>query len=74
MNELASTMKELILAKLAGAVPHRGVSELSRITGLERSSLYKALGERGNPSLDTLVRISIGLGFKVTLEKLTGKV
>jgi len=35
----------------------RGMTELQRLTGLDRSTLYAALREEGNPTLDTLMRV-----------------
>jgi probable addiction module antidote protein len=46
----------------------RGISELSRRTGISRAGLYKALGEDGNPSFETMRAIlsAMGLRFAVT--------
>jgi probable addiction module antidote protein len=35
----------------------RGMSEIARGAGLNRESLYKALGETGNPEFSTVMRI-----------------
>ena len=45
----------------------RGMTELQRKTGLSRSALYKALGEGGNPTLDTLLAILKALGLKISV-------
>ena len=41
----------------------RGMSELARETGLTRQSLYKALSENGNPTLDTVMKVACYLGI-----------
>jgi probable addiction module antidote protein len=44
----------------------RGMSEIARIAGLNRESLYKALGETGNPEFSTVMRIVRALGLTLT--------
>lgn len=44
-----------------------GMSELARRTGLDRSNLYTALSEGGNPRLETIVAIAGSFGLEVTL-------
>jgi probable addiction module antidote protein len=45
----------------------RGMSEIARIAGLNRESLYRALGETGNPEFSTVMRIVRALGLTLTL-------
>lgn len=44
----------------------RGMKQLSRDTGMTREGHYKALGERGNPTFATVVKVmhALGLQFK----------
>lgn len=44
-----------------------GMSELARRTGLDRSNLYAALSEAGNPRLDTMAAVARAFGLRVTL-------
>ena len=44
-----------------------GLVELSRVTSIPRSSLYKALDEQGNPTLATLNTILQALGFRLSI-------
>ena len=44
----------------------RGMSEIARIAGLNRESLYKALGESGNPEFGAVMRIVRALGLTLT--------
>ncbi len=45
----------------------RGMMQLARGTGITREGLYKALGEQGNPSFATVIKVmyALGLQFKV---------
>ena len=45
----------------------RGMMQLARDTGITREGLYKALGEQGNPSFATVVKVmhALGLQFNV---------
>ncbi len=39
------------------------MGEIAKIAGLNRESLYKALGESGNPEFGTVMRIVRALGL-----------
>jgi probable addiction module antidote protein len=41
----------------------RGMGGIAKIAGLNRESLYKALGESGNPEFGTVMRIVRALGL-----------
>jgi probable addiction module antidote protein len=44
----------------------RGMGEIAKSAGLNRESLYKALGETGNPEFGTVMRIVRALGLKLS--------
>jgi probable addiction module antidote protein len=44
----------------------RGMSEIAKIAGLNRESLYKALGETGNPEFSTVMRVVRALGLTLS--------
>jgi len=46
----------------------RGMSQVARDAGLSRESLYKALSERGNPSLATVLKVARALGVRLHAE------
>lgn len=46
----------------------RGMSALAKETGMARQSLYKALGEDGNPSFANVLKITKALGLKLSLQ------
>ena len=57
------------VAKALGDVARsKGMSAVARDTGLTREGLYKALGENGNPSFSTVLKVVRALGLKVTVE------
>jgi len=43
----------------------RGMSQVARAAGLSRESLYKALGESGNPSFATILKVARALGVRL---------
>ena len=42
----------------------KGMSQVARDAGLSRESLYKALGENGNPSFATVLKVARALGVR----------
>lgn len=49
----------------------RGMSEIAKKAGLNRESLYKALGEAGNPEFGTVMRIVRALGLTLSAQPST---
>jgi probable addiction module antidote protein len=41
----------------------RGMGEIAKAAGLNRESLYKALGEAGNPEFGTVMRVLHAMGL-----------
>lgn len=62
-----STPEELRAALDTVARSH-GVSDLDKRTGVTRAGIYKALGENGNPSFETIRSILAALGLRLTVE------
>ena len=46
----------------------RGMMQLARDTGISREGLYKALGEQGNPSLSTVLKVLHALGLRLNID------
>lgn len=46
----------------------KGMTQVARDAGLSRESLYKALGENGNPSFATILKVARALGLKFHAE------
>jgi probable addiction module antidote protein len=58
--------KELAMA-LGVIAKARGISDLSRRTGLTRQAIYKALSGEGNPELGTIAKVADILGLRLSL-------
>nr|WP_314260086.1 addiction module antidote protein [uncultured Devosia sp.] len=57
-----------LIARALGVVARaRGMTDLSRETGLGRAALYRALSGEGNPELGTIAKVASALGFKISL-------
>ena len=55
--------------KALGTIACSGnLSELARRVGMSREGLYKALSADGNPSFDTIVKVSHALGLRIRFE------
>ena len=46
----------------------KGMSQVARDSGLSRESLYEALGENGNPSFATVLKVAKALGVRLHAE------
>jgi len=55
-----------IAAALGDVARARGMTELAQRTGLTRMGLYKALSKKGNPSLDTVLKVLRALGLRLS--------
>ena len=51
---LEDATPEELRSALATVARSHGVSDLSRRSGVTRAGIYKALGEEGNPSFETI--------------------
>lgn len=58
----------LIAAALGDIAKARGMSQVARDAGLTREGLYKALGEQGNPSFATVLKVMRALGLQFNVQ------
>jgi probable addiction module antidote protein len=58
----------IVAAALGDIARARGMSEIAREAGVTREALYKALSERGDPKLSTLLGVMRALGLKLRVE------
>ena len=58
----------LLLALRDVAEAQGGLGVLAEKTGLNRSNIYKALSESGNPRIDTVGTILRGLGLRLSVD------
>ncbi|RLQ84983.1 addiction module antidote protein [Notoacmeibacter ruber] len=57
------------IARALGVIARaRNMSQLSRETGISRVGLNKALSGEGNPTLDTILKVSKALGLRLSFE------
>ncbi|RGE40280.1 putative addiction module antidote protein [Comamonas testosteroni] len=57
-----------VFAKALGDITRaRGMMQLAKDTGLTREGLYKSLGEQGNPSLSTVMKVMHALGLQMQI-------
>jgi probable addiction module antidote protein len=55
----------LVAAALGDIARAKGMTEIARLTGLGRESLYKALSRDGNPEFSTILKVIRALGFRL---------
>ena len=59
------------IAKALGNIARaKGMTQLSKDTGIGRESLYKALSGEGNPSFATILKVTHALGLKFQVHRL----
>jgi probable addiction module antidote protein len=51
----------------------RGMAEIAKTADLNRESLYKALGESGNPELGTVLRVLQAMGLTLSVRPTEAK-
>ena len=59
--------KAFLSALSVAAQVHGGFSQLSKETGLNRENLYRALSERADPRLSTIMRVLNTIGFSLKI-------
>lgn len=66
-----STPEEFRMA-LDNVARSRGISNLSKRSGMSRPGIYKALGKDGNPSFETIRDILGAIGLRLTVHPIEG--
>lgn len=57
----------IIKNALANVARARGMSEIAKDAGITRAGLYRALSDEGNPTLDTLLKLTKALGLRLAI-------
>jgi probable addiction module antidote protein len=57
----------IIKNALANAARARGMSEIAKDAGITRAGLYRALSEDGNPTLETMLKLTRALGVRLAI-------
>ena len=65
---LEDAASEELRGALATVARSHGISDLSRRSGVTRAGIYKALGQDGNPSFETIRAILGAMGLRLTVE------
>jgi probable addiction module antidote protein len=55
-----------ITRSLGVAARARGMTQIAKDAGMSRESLYRALGDKGNPEFSTVLRVARALGLRLT--------
>jgi probable addiction module antidote protein len=63
----ADSDPDIFLAALGDVAKARGMTEISRETGLGRESLYKALNAGAHPRYETISAVLQALGMKIAI-------
>lgn len=64
----------LVAAALGDIARAQGMSAIARKTGMGRESLYKALSSKGNPELETVLKVVRALGLKLHATTAHGRI
>jgi probable addiction module antidote protein len=69
MEEAFETGDAAFITRALGiAARARGMTQIAKAAGLSRESLYRALGEGGNPEFSTVLRVAKALGLRLAVE------
>ena len=60
--------QEVFLMALKDVANAKGISEISRLTNLNRENLYRILSTRGNPKLTSLNYVLHSMGLRLAVE------
>jgi len=60
--------QEVFLLALKDVANARGITEISRLTNLNRENLYKILSIKGNPKLTSLNSVLQSMGLKLAVK------
>lgn len=64
-DALATGHKGYIAAAFGTVARAHGMTKIARETGLKRGSLYAAFNEDGNPTLDTILKVTEYFGVQL---------
>lgn len=55
----------LVIATLGDIAKAKGITQLTKETGLSRESLYRSLSGKARPEFGTILKVSRALGFHI---------
>jgi probable addiction module antidote protein len=67
MDAAFETGDAAFIARALGTVARaKGMTQVAKDAGLSRESLYRALGDNGNPEFSTVLKVAKALGLRLT--------
>ncbi len=66
---LESGDKRTVALAIGAVARAQGMQQVARDAGLSRESLYRSLGPNGNPTLDTILKVSNACGLKLSFAR-----
>jgi probable addiction module antidote protein len=66
-DAMESGDRDVIVLALNTVARARGMTQIAQDAGIARQALYKSLGEKGNPTLSTLLGVMKSLGLKISV-------
>lgn len=74
LNDAFESGEPAYVAVALGTIARsEGMSKIAEKAGVNRQALYTALGENGNPTLETLLKVMAALGIELKCEANLGK-
>ena len=71
LADAMETRDSTYISKAIGvAAKAKGMTSLSKSTGISREHLYKAFSENGNPTLKTTLAVMSSLGVQLTTQQI----
>jgi probable addiction module antidote protein/putative addiction module killer protein len=64
---------DLIAAAIGDVARARGMAQIAREAGISREAMYKSFRSGGNPTLDTIARVTRVLGLRLLVRTLPGQ-
>ena len=64
---------DAICQAIGEAVRLHNISDVAKMAGLERPSIYRAFGDRQSPNLSTVLGVLKAIGFQLKVTQLRGK-
>mgnify|MGYP001216227701 CR=1 FL=1 len=69
LDEAMATGDAAYIVKAIGTVARaRGMTQIAKDAQMSRESLYKSLGDDGNPEFATVLRVMAALGMRLSVE------
>jgi probable addiction module antidote protein len=70
LHDAIESGRASLVADAIGALARsRGMSDVARQAEMSRATLYKVLSDKGNPTLDTLMKVLAAMGLKLEVRE-----